>query len=100
MSGVRAPSSSLTVLDNHHARLNVRVVSEALCLFLDGQGLAYLMLADANVVAVGAVEDHNAAHANFRGFAVVTIGEVFEGDDDPEISFGTAAPTRAITTSF
>jgi hypothetical protein len=97
MGVVRALSAALTVLDNHHPPLNVRVVSEALRLFLDGQGLAYLMLEDANVVAVGAVADHDAVHADFRGVAAVTIGEVFEGDDDPEISFGTAAPTSAVT---
>jgi hypothetical protein len=91
MGVVRAPSAVFTVLDNHHPPLNVRVVSEALSLFLDGQGLAHLMLEDANVVAVGAIAGHDAVHADFRGVAAVTIGEVFEGDDDPEISFGTAA---------
>ena len=93
MSVVRAPSAALLVLDKFHPPSNVRAVSEQLCLALDGQGLAYLMLEHANLVAENAVADQDAVHADFRGAASPTSGEVFDTVDDPDISFGTSAPT-------
>lgn len=87
---VRPPQAALPVLDNNHPPRNARALHEAIVLALEASGMSYLQHELCNIVAPdGVASDPDAPHVDFRG-VLNTLGAVFDGENDAEVSFGSS----------